>query len=92
MYPLQSTAPGGLPEAQMKIRTNVLNTLTRKFVDVVKAYQTAQQEYKREIKEKVRRQVTIVKPDATEGVYCCCMRIPSPLGSLPHIHGSGSIR
>jgi t-SNARE complex subunit (syntaxin) len=42
-----------------------MNTLTRKFVDVMKEYQNAQTKYKTDIKKKVKRQVQIVKPDAT---------------------------
>ena len=49
----------------LKIRENLINTLTRKFVDVMKEYQNAQQKYKTDIKKKVKRQVQIVKPDAT---------------------------
>ncbi len=39
--------------------------MTRKFVDVMKEYQNVQQKYKQDIKKKVKRQVQIVKPDAT---------------------------
>mmetsp|Transcript_23283 Transcript_23283/g.64585 ORF Transcript_23283/g.64585 Transcript_23283/m.64585 type:complete len:172 (+) Transcript_23283:742-1257(+) len=42
------------------------NTLTRKFVDEMKAYQQAQDKYKRDIKNKVKRQVQNVKADATD--------------------------
>ena len=49
----------------LKIRENLVNTLTRKFVEVMKEYQNAQQKYKTDIKKKVKRQVQIVKPDAT---------------------------
>jgi syntaxin 1B/2/3 len=42
------------------------NTLTREFIDVVKNYQNAQQQYKRDIQRKIKRQVLIVKPDATD--------------------------
>ncbi len=41
-------------------------TLTRKFVDEMKLYQQAQQQYKTDIKKKVKRQVQIVKPNATD--------------------------
>lgn len=50
---------------EIRIRENLLNTLTRKFVDVMKDYQNAQTKYKTDIKKKVKRQVQIVKPDAT---------------------------
>ena len=49
-----------------RIRENLSNTLTRKFIDEMKLYQSAQQKYKTDIKNKVTRQVQIVKPDATD--------------------------
>ena len=49
-----------------RIRENLCNTLTRKFIDEMKLYQNAQQKYKSDIKKKVTRQVQIVKPDATD--------------------------
>lgn len=42
------------------------NTLTRKFIDEMKNYQSAQQQYKTDIQKKMKRQVQIVKPDATD--------------------------
>jgi len=51
--------------SQLRIRDNLTNTLTRKFVDVMKDYQNAQTKYKAFIKNKVQRQVQIVKPDAS---------------------------
>ena len=47
---------------EVRIRDNLVNTLTRKFVDVMKEYQNAQTKYKTDIKKKVKRQVQIVKP------------------------------
>ena len=55
----------GKQTPEIRIRENLSNTLTRKFVDVMKEYQNAQTKYKNEIKKKVKRQVQIVKPDAT---------------------------
>lgn len=52
--------------SDIRIRENLLNTLTRKFVEVMKEYQSAQAKYKNEIMKKTKRQVQIVKPDATE--------------------------
>jgi t-SNARE complex subunit (syntaxin) len=49
-----------------RVRTNLINTLIRKFIDEMKSYQSAQQKYKTDIKKKVKRQVQIVKPDATD--------------------------
>ena len=51
--------------SEIRIRENLVNTLTRKFVDVMKEYQNVQQKYKQDIKKKVTRQVQIVKPEAT---------------------------
>lgn len=50
---------------ELRIRDNLVNTLTRKFVDVVKEYQNAQQKFKIDIKKKMKRQIQIVLPDAT---------------------------
>ena len=41
-------------------------TLTKKFIDEMKMYQQAQQKYKTDIKNKVKRQVQVIKPDATD--------------------------
>ena len=51
--------------SELRIRENLVNTLTRKFVDVMKEYQNSQTKYKTYLKKKVKRQVQIVKPDAT---------------------------
>lgn len=52
--------------SDLRIRENLCNTLTRKFIDEMKLYQGAQQKYKSDIKKKMKRQVQIVKPDATD--------------------------
>lgn len=56
---------GAKQTPEIRIRENLVNTLTRKFVEVMKEYQNAQTKYKTEIKKKVKRQVRIVKTDAT---------------------------
>lgn len=56
----------GTKASDMRIRENLCNTLTRKFIDEMKLYQNSQQKYKSDIKKKVTRQVQIVKPDATD--------------------------
>lgn len=61
----QLKSQNSVKPSELRIRENLSNTLTRKFVDVMKEYQTAQQTYKTDIKKKVKRQVQIVKPDAT---------------------------
>jgi t-SNARE complex subunit (syntaxin) len=48
------------------VRDNLCTTLTRKFIDEMKLYQSSQQKYKSDIKKKVKRQVQIIKPDATD--------------------------
>jgi|EP00605_Chrysophyceae_sp_TOSAG23-4_P002085 t-SNARE complex subunit (syntaxin) len=52
-------------QSEIRIRENLVSTLTRKFVDVMKEYQSVQTKYKTEIKKKVKRQVQIVKADAS---------------------------
>lgn len=49
-----------------RVRENMNTTLTKKFVDEMKIYQQSQQQYKTDIKKKVKRQVQVVKPDATD--------------------------
>lgn len=56
----------GVKASDLRIRENLCNTLTRKFIDEMKSYQGAQQKYKSDIKKKMKRQVQIVKPDATD--------------------------
>jgi len=55
-----------VPSSDMRVRENLLNTLTRKFIDEMKLYQGAQTKYKADIQKKMRRQVKVVKPNATE--------------------------
>jgi t-SNARE complex subunit (syntaxin) len=61
----ETSSNAGNQTPEIRIRKNLTNTLTRKFVDVMKEYQNAQTKYKTDIKKKVKRQVQIVKPDAT---------------------------
>jgi len=65
---------GTINSSDMRIRENLCNTLTRKFIDEMKAYQNAQQKYKADIKKKVKRQVHIVKPEATDEEIDAVMR------------------
>jgi len=53
-----------IKQSEKRIRENLCNTLTRKFIEIMKDYQNSQQKYKTDIKKKVERQVQIVKPDA----------------------------
>lgn len=61
----EQLSKSGSTNPEVRIRENLANTLTRKFVDVMKDYQNVQQKFKTDIKKKVKRQVQIVKPDAT---------------------------
>lgn len=51
--------------SELRIRENLTNTLTRKFVEVMKDYQNAQQQLKQDIKKKVTRHFRIVDPEVT---------------------------
>eukprot|EP00934_Nitzschia_sp_Nitz4_P006399 Nitzschia sp. Nitz4//scaffold14_size191712//49323//50492//NITZ4_001707-RA/size191712-snap-gene-0.128-mRNA-1//1//CDS//3329536879//6389//frame0 len=57
---------GKLNASDIRVRENMVTTLTRKFVDEMKIYQGSQQQYKTDLKNKVKRQVLVVKPDATD--------------------------
>lgn len=52
-------------DSDMRIRENLCNTLTRKFIDEMKFYQSSQQKYKTDLKDKAVRQIKLVKPEAT---------------------------
>lgn len=54
-----------LLNSDKRIRKNMHNTLTRKFVDEMKVYQKSQQHYKNDIRKKAERTILSVKPDAT---------------------------
>ncbi|KAI9911566.1 hypothetical protein PsorP6_009421 [Peronosclerospora sorghi] len=69
------------PLAELRIRDNLCATLTKKFMDVMNDYQRAQERYKREMQTKVKRQVQIVQPHASEAVIDALMRSGDP-GSI----------
>jgi len=52
--------------AQYRIKTNMHQTLTRKFLELMKEYQEVQTKYKNKYREKIERQYRIVKPNATQ--------------------------
>jgi len=62
----QLKAEGKLNASNVRVRENMNTTLTKKFIDEMKIYQQSQQKYKTDIKNKVKRQVQVVKPDATD--------------------------
>lgn len=51
--------------SDLRKRENLVNTLTRKFIDEMKEYQNAQQAYKVNIRQKAVQQIKFVKEDAT---------------------------
>jgi t-SNARE complex subunit (syntaxin) len=55
-----------LTTADLRVRDNLCNTTTRKFIDEMKLYQNAQQKYKSDLKSKNERQIRNVNPSATD--------------------------
>jgi len=51
--------------AELRIREHQTTPLTRKFVDIMKHYQEVQLQFKNDVKNKIKRQIQLVKPDAT---------------------------
>jgi t-SNARE complex subunit (syntaxin) len=51
--------------SNLRKRENLVNTLTRKFIDEMKEYQNAQQAFKVNIRKKAVQQIKFVKEDAT---------------------------
>jgi len=58
-------AEGTVNASDMRKRENLVNTLTRKFIDEMKEYQNVQQAYKVNIRKKAVQQIKYVKEDAT---------------------------
>lgn len=52
--------------AEIRVRENLQNTLTRTFVDIAKEYQNKQNRYKTQIRGKAERAIKAVKPTATD--------------------------
>lgn len=61
-----SSSDKKLKDSEARIRDNLCTTLRRKFGDVCKDYQRAQENYKSQIKKNVKRQLEIVKPGITD--------------------------
>mmetsp|Transcript_17481 Transcript_17481/g.43994 ORF Transcript_17481/g.43994 Transcript_17481/m.43994 type:complete len:313 (-) Transcript_17481:192-1130(-) len=56
----------GKADSEMRIRQNLHSTLSRKFVNQVQEYQEMQTRYKGKYRDRVGRQLKVVKPDATQ--------------------------
>jgi syntaxin 1B/2/3 len=54
---------GAAPDSQM--RSNMADSLTQRFVEVVQQYQKSQTEYRDKVKQRMTQKFKIVKPDAT---------------------------
>lgn len=67
---------------ELKIRKNVVDTFTRKFVIVISKYKDAQSEYKHEIKKKIKARILISNPDATEQTIGAVLRSGVPSEDL----------
>jgi len=52
--------------ADSSVRRNMADSLTQKFGDVLRSYQSAQTEYRDKVKTRMSQKVRIVKPDATQ--------------------------
>ena len=61
-------------QADIRIRENMHATTLQNLVASVRAYQSAQQEYKMKLREKAARQVRVAKPDATNEEVDAAMR------------------
>eukprot|EP01133_Synstelium_polycarpum_P004033 gene4033-4671_t len=51
---------------EVRIRNNMHNTLTQKFVEMMREYQEIQNNYKNKYKQKIERQYKIVNPNCTD--------------------------
>lgn len=65
---------GTINTSDMRVRENLCNTYTRKFIDEMKLYQQAQQKYKTDIQTKAERQIRHINPDATDEEVDTIMR------------------
>jgi len=63
---LQGAATEGENGADVRMRQNMLRSMTNQFQNDVKKYQSAQEQYKRDMTNKVKRQIRIVQPKVTE--------------------------
>lgn len=52
--------------AEIMIRENLLQTISRRFRETIAEFQAVQSEYKAEMRNKIFRQIKIVYPDATQ--------------------------
>eukprot|EP01084_Bolivina_argentea_P238788 401210_1 len=57
---------GTSKEAEIRIRKNLQNALTQKFVDIAKEYEKQQDRYKQLVKDNVKRTIRAVKPSVTD--------------------------
>jgi t-SNARE complex subunit (syntaxin) len=56
-------------EAGRRMQLNFCNSLVSKLMDTLRAFQSAQQKYTADTNKKVGRQLRILQPQLTDGVY-----------------------
>jgi len=61
----ENESSNSLPQSELRIRKNLIQTLTKKYIDVLKEYQDAQNKAKEEKKMRAKKRILQVKPDAT---------------------------
>jgi hypothetical protein len=77
----------------MRIRQNLHNTLSRKFVAQVQEYQEMQTKYKNKYRDRVGRQLKVVKPDASQVAPILHSHSVSTIlisSTPPRVHHSGT--
>lgn len=55
-----------IPQSELRIRKNLVQTLTKKYIDVLKEYQNVQSKAKEVKKKRAVKRVQQVKPDASD--------------------------
>lgn len=63
---MRSAAVTDTTKSETRMRNNIQNMLTMKFLGLITDYQEVQQKYKNKQIEKARRQIMIVYPDASQ--------------------------
>jgi len=66
-------------KTEIRLRTNMHGTLSTKFLELMQEYQQVQAEYTAKYKERVRREMKIVKPEATEEEIEEAIQSPRPI-------------
>jgi t-SNARE complex subunit (syntaxin) len=62
---VQQSEQSHIKPSELKIRKNLIQTLTKKYIDVLKIYQDSQNKFKEIKKKRAVKRIKQVKPDAT---------------------------